>query len=64
MTDVDDLKKIQDEQRSAKIAEFGEIGLKKDCVHCVPTTTDHRCHILRKTYCKCQVCHFYDKGDS
>lgn len=66
MTDVDevfDLKKLQDEQRSQKVAEFGEIGVKEDCKHCQLFMGGFGCVIMRKLYCKTEVCHFYDKKD-
>ena len=66
MNDVDDLKKIQDDLRQEKIAEFDEVGFKDDCRHCIthPSNFSKGCTILRKAYCKTEVCHFYDKGDS
>jgi hypothetical protein len=68
VTDVDevfDLKKLQNEQRQQKVAEFGEVGVKTDCKHCVEHPNGKKgCTILHKMYCKYEVCHFYDKGDS
>jgi hypothetical protein len=61
--DVFDLKKLQQEQRSQKVAEFGEIGVKTDCKHCVKVFGARDCDILRGLYCVKEVCHFYDKKE-
>lgn len=55
------LKEIQDQMRSEKIAEFGEVGLKEDCMYCQVSPAGTRsCQILYKMYCKSEVCQFYD----
>ena len=54
------LKIIQGKDRMIKVAEFGEIGMKKDCAWC----DGRSCRILRELFCKSEVCHFYTKeGD-
>ena len=56
--------KLVEEQRSQKVAEFGEIGYKEDCKHSIIHPNNARsCVILRNGYCKTEVCHFYDKKD-
>lgn len=61
MDEVFDLKKLQDEQRKQKVAEFGEVGVKTDCKHYGMFMGGEGCIIMRKLYCKCEVCHFYCK---
>ena len=62
MDEVFDLKKLQQEQRQQKVAEFGEVGFKDDCKHCMEHPNGKKgCTILHKAYCKTEICHFYDK---
>ena len=57
------LKEIQEQMRSEKVAEFGDIGVKEYCEHFQVSLNGARsCDILRKLFCRCEVCHFYSRG--
>lgn len=63
MDEAFDLKKLQEEQRKQKVAEFGDIGVKEYCEHCTASPTGKKnCDILRKLFCRYEVCHFYSRG--
>ena len=51
-----ELKEWQDEVRSRKREEFGEIGEKPDCKN----FGGNSCGILRELYCKSETCYFYE----
>jgi hypothetical protein len=51
------MNKLQEKLCDEAVERFGRVELKTDCEHCM----GDKCRILKKSYCRFQICYFYKK---